>query len=195
LTNALNDLKTLSLFKMESFTSFLRKMFGLLTNKDISDDESPKEPKGIKEEPKEVSVKEETKDANDEECPICYLPYGIEIMTLKCKHKFHTTCGIQWLTQHNSCPMCRAKSLDIDVKDVVKNRLDTEEKRELERVRLQNARDKESIARDKKSIARDREKMINEYKKLKYSIGLRSDPKPYVESGDYVTVNQAYKDA
>ena len=29
------------------------------------------------------------------------------VMTLPCGHTYHTTCGIKWLQDHNTCPTCR----------------------------------------------------------------------------------------
>ena len=30
-------------------------------------------------------------------------------MTLPCGHSFHVTCGVKWLQENNSCPVCRAE--------------------------------------------------------------------------------------
>ncbi len=45
-------------------------------------------------------------------CPICLEEYekGDDVCTSKnaCKHLFHTTCILDWLTDHDDCPNCRA---------------------------------------------------------------------------------------
>lgn len=42
-------------------------------------------------------------------CPICQENYQQDetLVKLPCKHDFHKDCVTTWLTQHNSCPMCR----------------------------------------------------------------------------------------
>jgi len=43
------------------------------------------------------------------ECSICQEDYkqGEILLDLPCDHNFHKNCVTQWLTQHNSCPVCR----------------------------------------------------------------------------------------
>ncbi|KAJ5094654.1 hypothetical protein N7456_010515 [Penicillium angulare] len=47
------------------------------------------------------------------ECPICLCPaeLGGNVSTLQCGHIFDTTCIVRWLTQNNTCPLCRQNAL------------------------------------------------------------------------------------
>ncbi|KAJ5266612.1 hypothetical protein N7478_009420 [Penicillium angulare] len=47
------------------------------------------------------------------ECPICLCPpeLGACVSTLQCGHLFDTTCIVRWLTQHDTCPLCRQSAL------------------------------------------------------------------------------------
>ncbi|KAH6879772.1 hypothetical protein B0T10DRAFT_412714 [Thelonectria olida] len=47
------------------------------------------------------------------ECSICIenIQEGQTMITLPCQHQFHEICGVTWLKQPNSCPICR-KSID-----------------------------------------------------------------------------------
>ena len=42
-------------------------------------------------------------------CVICLEEYQAESMVifLKCKHSFHRDCGLPWLKEHETCPICR----------------------------------------------------------------------------------------
>jgi len=43
------------------------------------------------------------------QCSICMTDYNIgdEIIQLSCDHFFHTDCIKNWLSHHNTCPVCR----------------------------------------------------------------------------------------
>jgi hypothetical protein len=43
------------------------------------------------------------------ECTICLteVSRGEDVVILPCKHWFHDECGVMWLKQHNTCPVCR----------------------------------------------------------------------------------------
>lgn len=43
-------------------------------------------------------------------CTVCQMNFelGEKMITLPCNHCYHTECGMTWLKQHNSCPLCRA---------------------------------------------------------------------------------------
>lgn len=44
------------------------------------------------------------------ECSICMdsVQVGDRVMSLPCKHWFHPACAEAWLTEHDTCPICRA---------------------------------------------------------------------------------------
>lgn len=42
------------------------------------------------------------------ECPICFENmHNTEIITLRCKHFYHTKCILDWSQKDNTCPICR----------------------------------------------------------------------------------------
>ena len=46
-------------------------------------------------------------------CPICHEGYKThKIATLSCKHEFHHTCVLRWLTKYGAdCPVCKKSVL------------------------------------------------------------------------------------
>lgn len=58
------------------------------------------------------------KDGEEEmkgECSVCMDDVGVgdEMVFLPCKHWFHDACASAWLSEHDSCPICR-KSISPD---------------------------------------------------------------------------------
>lgn len=47
------------------------------------------------------------------ECSVCMddVHIGTEVVALPCSHWFHETCASAWLSEHNTCPICR-KGID-----------------------------------------------------------------------------------
>lgn len=41
-----------------------------------------------------------------DECVICLEDSDIDIIRLKCSHRFHKKCIEQWILQKNECPIC-----------------------------------------------------------------------------------------
>jgi E3 ubiquitin-protein ligase RNF115/126 len=60
---------------------------------------------------KETKFCEES--CHSKECTICQEDYKKDesVLHLPCEHNFHKNCATEWLTRHNSCPICR-KPLD-----------------------------------------------------------------------------------
>lgn len=60
---------------------------------------------------KETKFCEES--CHSKECTICQEDYKKDeaVLHLPCEHNFHKHCATEWLTRHNSCPICR-KPLD-----------------------------------------------------------------------------------
>lgn len=50
-------------------------------------------------------------DALLEQCTICLENMGTEevVTTLPCDHIFHKNCIVLWLSNNNTCPLCRSK--------------------------------------------------------------------------------------
>ena len=55
------------------------------------------------------------------ECSVCMddVQLGDEVVFLPCNHWFHEACATAWLSEHNTCPICR-KGIDGEAKDAKK---------------------------------------------------------------------------
>ncbi|KAM0860415.1 hypothetical protein ACQ4PT_046544 [Festuca glaucescens] len=59
-------------------------------------------------------------------CAICKddLPLAASARRLPCGHLYHSTCIVQWLQMHNSCPVCRYCLPSTDLEEVEPSELD-----------------------------------------------------------------------
>ncbi|KAL3278806.1 hypothetical protein HHI36_016329 [Cryptolaemus montrouzieri] len=59
-----------------------------------------------------------TLEQDGKQCTICLKEYckGDTAKQLPCKHLFHNTCILPWLTKTNSCPLCR-QEMETDDED------------------------------------------------------------------------------
>lgn len=46
------------------------------------------------------------------QCSICFDNLSDTCIVLNCDHKFHRRCLNQWLSRHNTCPMCRTRVIE-----------------------------------------------------------------------------------
>lgn len=60
--------------------------------------------------PRKIIEHDLKSDDGPTECTICIdeLAVGQITIGLPCNHSFHEECGVLWLKQHNTCPVCRA---------------------------------------------------------------------------------------
>ena len=49
------------------------------------------------------------KNANNQQCIICLEDFkiGSQCLYLNCLHLFHSSCIVNWLLEHNNCPICK----------------------------------------------------------------------------------------
>eukprot|EP01022_Parablepharisma_sp_SALTPOND_P019834 TRINITY_DN3442_c0_g1_i20.p1 TRINITY_DN3442_c0_g1~~TRINITY_DN3442_c0_g1_i20.p1 ORF type:complete len:333 (-),score=5.67 TRINITY_DN3442_c0_g1_i20:158-1156(-) len=65
-----------------------------------------------------IVSKDELKNIQNEECPICMDKFGTQIIyKTSCKHNFHKECLLNWLKQNEKCPMCREQIVDLPLED------------------------------------------------------------------------------
>jgi hypothetical protein len=50
---------------------------------------------------------EESQKDNDDVCAICLNELDESVLSLKCKHKFHEDCVLEWRKKSQTCPLCR----------------------------------------------------------------------------------------
>ncbi|KAL2060934.1 hypothetical protein VTL71DRAFT_8986 [Oculimacula yallundae] len=73
----------------------------------------PASPDAISALPKKKLDEKELGPEGKAECSVCMddVTMGVEVVVLPCSHWFHETCASAWLSEHNTCPICR-KSID-----------------------------------------------------------------------------------
>lgn len=54
----------------------------------------------------------EREEKKEDQCIICYQNYTDKVVKLPCNHNFHDICIKKWLTDHNTCPLCRTNVLN-----------------------------------------------------------------------------------
>jgi len=61
--------------------------------------------------PSLAMVGEESESNDGVMCSICHETFSSEdsAKELPCKHLYHSTCILLWLSRRNSCPMCRCE--------------------------------------------------------------------------------------
>ncbi|XP_022211469.1 E3 ubiquitin-protein ligase RNF181 homolog [Drosophila obscura] len=72
------------------------------------------------------------------ECSVCKEPLqvGDVLKIMPCKHEFHEPCLIHWLTEANSCPLCRFQLESPDIPTILRNlHLDVDRRRQNRRDR------------------------------------------------------------
>eukprot|EP01083_Nonionella_stella_P069492 185262_1 len=64
--------------------------------------------RALKEDLQDVVIDQKILDKT-KSCSICTTDYQIDddAKKLPCKHIFHDDCILQWLSRHNTCPLCR----------------------------------------------------------------------------------------
>lgn len=69
----------------------------------------PASPDAISSLPKKKLDEKELGPEGKGECSVCMddVAFGTEVVVLPCSHWFHETCASAWLSEHNTCPICR----------------------------------------------------------------------------------------
>ncbi|KAK7110225.1 hypothetical protein V1264_014139 [Littorina saxatilis] len=59
----------------------------------------------------QLSFSPHSKKMKNDVCPVCLEEFqrSEKLAVCPCRHGFHTKCLQQWLDQHNTCPMCKAR--------------------------------------------------------------------------------------
>ncbi|CZT43515.1 related to zinc finger protein 364 [Rhynchosporium secalis] len=73
----------------------------------------PASPDAISALPKKKLDEKELGPEGKAECSVCMddVVTGVEVVVLPCSHWFHESCATAWLSEHNTCPICR-KGID-----------------------------------------------------------------------------------
>ncbi|KAH6717227.1 hypothetical protein BKA61DRAFT_478299, partial [Leptodontidium sp. MPI-SDFR-AT-0119] len=69
----------------------------------------PASPDAISALPKKKLGEKELGPEGKGECSVCMddVTIGVEVVALPCSHWFHEACASAWLSEHNTCPICR----------------------------------------------------------------------------------------
>lgn len=69
----------------------------------------PASPEAISSLPKKSIDEQMLGTEGKAECSVCMdeVHIGDEVVSLPCKHWFHEQCATMWLSEHNTCPICR----------------------------------------------------------------------------------------
>ncbi|KAK2630581.1 hypothetical protein QTJ16_001401 [Diplocarpon rosae] len=69
----------------------------------------PASPDAIAALPKKNLSEKELGPEGKGECSVCMddVTLGVEVVLLPCSHWFHEACASAWLSEHNTCPICR----------------------------------------------------------------------------------------
>ncbi|KAK0129112.1 hypothetical protein ONS95_001051 [Cadophora gregata] len=69
----------------------------------------PASPDAISALPKKKLDEKELGPEGKGECSVCMddVTIGVEVVVLPCSHWFHEACASAWLSEHNTCPICR----------------------------------------------------------------------------------------
>ncbi|KAH7313088.1 hypothetical protein BKA65DRAFT_412168, partial [Rhexocercosporidium sp. MPI-PUGE-AT-0058] len=69
----------------------------------------PASPDAISALPKKKLGEKELGPEGKGECSVCMddVTTGVEVVVLPCAHWFHEACASAWLSEHNTCPICR----------------------------------------------------------------------------------------
>ena len=82
----------------------------------------PASPDSIAALPKKKLDEKELGPEHKGECSVCMddVHIGVEVVVLPCSHWFHEACASAWLSEHNTCPICR-KGIDGQAASAVVN--------------------------------------------------------------------------
>ncbi|KAI9054966.1 hypothetical protein LZ554_002109 [Drepanopeziza brunnea f. sp. 'monogermtubi'] len=81
----------------------------LMEQHSTSNAPGPASPDAISALPKKNLDEKELGPEGKGECSVCMddVTFGTEVVVLPCSHWFHEACASAWLSEHNTCPICR----------------------------------------------------------------------------------------
>lgn len=128
LTNPNNSLVQfiMNLINMEYEDDEIENILNYIINNDNNRYGSPPASKSEVEKLKKYPLTKEKllSFGSENTCPVCKEDFvvGTSMMDLPCSHYYHEECLMPWLTQHDSCPICRYE-LKTDDEDYEKMKL------------------------------------------------------------------------